>query len=411
MESGRWASCGAMHLTGDPHGPPLAPPTDAAGLVDDALVDLGLAASVLGERAALLGLGRAGQTSCGGATRLLRAADGWVALSLAREEDVAALPALFESEAVRSPDRDAAWAPVATAVATRPAEEVVARSELLGVACARLGEPGRPFGADRGQARPRRSAERTTTRSTPLVVDLSGLWAGPLATSLLARTGWSVVKVEDRRRPDGARRGNRTFFDLLNGGKRSVALDVDDPAERCVLADLVDAADVVVTSCRARAVDQLDLDPDGFLSGGTDRVWVAITAHGWDSDRVGFGDDAAVAAGLVAWHPDDGEPRFVADAVADPLCGALAARACLDAWHAGGRWFVDAPLAGAAASVATVGPAVMAERSGGGPPDGDGGPAWHLDGVPVAEPTARRPVARAAALGTDTGRVRADLGR
>ena len=194
----------------------------------------------------------------------------------------------------------------------------------------------------------------------PLVVDLSALWAGPLAAACLAATGADVVKVEDVRRPDGARRGDPDFFDLLNGAKRSVALDLRDAAGRRQLGDLVARADVVVTSGRARAIAGLGLDPDAFLAGASDRVWVAITGHGWSSDRVGFGDDAAVAGGLVAWHPEDGEPRFAADAVADPLCGALAARAALDAWSVGGRWFVDASLAGAAASVAASGPAEAA---------------------------------------------------
>ena len=58
------------------------------------------------------------------------------------------------------------------------------------------------------------------------MVDLSALWAGPLCGDLLARAGASVVKVESTQRPDGARRGSRAFFDLLNGRKRSVALDL-----------------------------------------------------------------------------------------------------------------------------------------------------------------------------------------
>ena len=100
-------------------------------------------------------------------------------------------------------------------------------------------------------------------------------------------------------------------------------------------------------------MQRLGLDPDRFLAAGTDRVWVAITAHGWDDDRVGFGDDVAATAGLVAWHPD-GRPRFAADAIADPLGGAWAAAAARDAWTAGGRWFLDASLAGIAAAAVTA---------------------------------------------------------
>ncbi|HRE01593.1 MAG TPA: hypothetical protein PLV68_09855, partial [Ilumatobacteraceae bacterium] len=52
--------------------------------------------ALLGERAAIVGLGRRGDVSCGGAARMLRVSDGWLALSLARADDVAAVPAWLE---------------------------------------------------------------------------------------------------------------------------------------------------------------------------------------------------------------------------------------------------------------------------------------------------------------------------
>jgi hypothetical protein len=118
---------------------------------------------------------------------------------------------------------------------------------------------------------------------------------------------------------------------------------------------------------------------------------VAITAHGWGSGRVGFGDDVAAAAGLVAWHPGDGEPRFAADAIADPVCGALAAHAALAAWRRGGRPFLDASLVGAARAVA--------------PPAGPATAGWSIDGEPVAPPRPRAADRPAAALGADTAAV------
>ena len=52
--------------------------------------------ALLGERAALAGLSRQGGTSAGGAARLVPVVDGWMALALARLDDVAALPAWLE---------------------------------------------------------------------------------------------------------------------------------------------------------------------------------------------------------------------------------------------------------------------------------------------------------------------------
>ena len=380
-----------MDLTGDPAGPPLAPATSAAPTVDAALAPFGLDASVLAERAASAGLARGGRASCGRGSRLLQAADGWLALSLSRADDVASLPALLDAGFDGEPDGtgDAApWERAARLVAARPAAEVAARAEMLGMPCGVVAEPvAAPPLALIAEAAP-------DHRRPPYVVDLSALWAGPLATSCLRRVGATVVKVEDVRRPDGARRGDPAFYDLLNGGKLSVALDLGTAGGRRALASLVDRADIVVTSARARAVEALGLDPEAALAGAGDKVWVAITAHGWGSSRVGFGDDVAAAAGLVAWHPD-GEPRFAADAIADPLAGALAAHAALAAWQQGGRHFVDASLAAAAHAVAP--PA--------GEPARPAEPGWSIDGEPVASPRPRPADRPAAALGADTDAV------
>ncbi|HMJ74846.1 MAG TPA: CoA transferase [Iamia sp.] len=390
----RWAASGAMALTGDADGPPLAPPTTAALVLDARLAPFGLDGRVLGERAALLGRGRQGSTSCGGSARLLRGRDGWLALSLPRPSDVDLLPALLGVADTEDPWPDDPWPAVARAVADRDVAEVEADAVTLGLAVAAVGGSTAQV-AVRGRAR---AGDRGGPAGAPRVVDLSALWAGPLCADLLRRGGAEVVKVESVGRPDGARSGVAAFYDLVNEQKASVAVDLATAAGRAVLRGLVDAADIVVTSARARAIHHLGLDPSRFLAGGTDRVWVAITGHGWDVDRVGFGDDAAAAAGLVAWG-DDGCPRFAGDAVADPVGGVVAAAAATRAWGRGGRWFVDAPLAGAARLVtpSVPVPATAAVL------DDDG--RGNVAGEPVRAPHARRAGTSAAALGADTARA------
>ena len=66
--------------------------------------------------------------------------------------------------------------------------------------------------------------------------------------------------------------------------------------------------------------------------------------------RVGFGDDCAAAGGLVAWH--GGHPRFIGDALADPLTGLRAARLALEYLAAGPCGLIDVALAATAADVA-----------------------------------------------------------
>jgi crotonobetainyl-CoA:carnitine CoA-transferase CaiB-like acyl-CoA transferase len=91
------------------------------------------------------------------------------------------------------------------------------------------------------------------------------------------------------------------------------------------------------------------------------QVWLSITGYGRAApQRVAFGDDSAVAGGLVGWTAGGAapEPVFCADAIADPLvgvCGALAvARSVAD----GGGGLIDLSMREvAAAFAAAAGPA------------------------------------------------------
>jgi CoA-transferase family III len=381
-----------MYLTGDPEGPPLAIVWDEDRRLDSLFSRFGVDAAVLGERAGAALLGRGGQLSCSRRTRLMPARDGWVALSLARTEDLELLPALL---GIDVSDLEVAWGKVAPEVESRSVAELDEQAGLLGLCLSVVGGATGPLMASGG---PRPGAQ---LRRAPLVVDLSALWAGPLAAQLLRRSGARVVKVEDVSRPDGARGAAGQFFDLVNEHKLSVALDFRTPVGRSHLLDLLSAADVIVTSSRARAFDQLDIAVDDVLCTSSDKVWTAITGYGWSSNRVGYGDDVAAGAGLVAWHPVDEEPRFAADAIADPLCGVEAAAMTLDCLARGGRWFVDASLAGAALEVKPQqAPAQTAQLQEG---------IWYFGGRPVEAPRARAPQAPARPFGSDTDKVLASL--
>ena len=251
---------------------------------------------------------------------------------------------------------------------------------LLGLPVARLGEAG-PTGV---AAEPLGGAPAREATGL-LVVDLSALWAGPLCGDLLARAGATVVKVESHSRPDGARRGPAAFFDLLNWRKRSVALDLQRAEGTRLLHGLVQRADVVIEASRPRALAQLGISVRHLVERGGPQVWISITGYGRTGDaanRVGFGDDAAVAGGLVAWAGRT--PMFCADAVADPLTGLTAANACLEALVRGGRWLLDVSMAGVSAGLA--GPALAVPRDCRSPTRGRGRPS---DRPPCSGPTRR----------------------
>lgn len=329
------------------------------------------ATELLTGRAALLGLAPPGRISAGGATRLLAAADGWCALTLSRPDDIAAVPALLHTDTV-GPEP---WQAIEVWAAGREAAEVVGRARLLGLPAAVLGET---------EATPPRvtrlGANRAGRLTGLLVADLSSMWAGPLCGQLLARAGATVVKVESPTRPDGTRAGVPAFFDWMNSGKLSFAVDFDDPAMAALLA----VADVVIEASRPAALARHGLGPDAVVA-RAGRVWLRITGHGSVGEQanwVAFGDDAAVAGGLVGYRA--GTPVFTGDAIADPLTGLDAARAVATSLARGGGELIEYSMAAVAAGYA--GQAVQP--------------------VEAATPTVPAPALPAPALGADNAAVR-----
>ncbi|RRR44888.1 CoA transferase [Mycolicibacter terrae] len=341
MAEAAWGASGLAWLTGAPDGRPdfsRAAVLQRAGQLVDRL-DLGVdAASLLAGRAALRGFTRAGRVSPGGASRLLPAVDGWWALTLSRPDDLDAVPALIETDCPGEP-----WAAIAAWAADQPVADVVGRARLLDLPAAGLGETAAapPLIRRVGPAGPSRGP------GGALVVDLTSLWAGPLCGQLLARAGATVVKVESPSRPDGTRAGDRAFFDWMNTGKLSCAIDFDHDA--VFLAQLLAAADVVLEGSRPAALARRGLGPLD-VTGRPGRVWLQITGHG---GFPGFGDDAAVAGGLVGFDVA-GDPVFCGDAIADPLTGIEAAVAVFEALARGGGELITFSLATVAAGYAAL---------------------------------------------------------
>jgi crotonobetainyl-CoA:carnitine CoA-transferase CaiB-like acyl-CoA transferase len=349
-----------MDVTGWADGPglmcaaPLAAAADGAMMAFAALAEgadgaLPKGASLLGQRARLRGLRRGGQQSPGGGCRLLPTRDGWIALSVARNEDWAAVPAWL------CDDLPAEWGAIGRALREQGADGVVARGRLLGLAVARAD------GGDVAQAWRGRSSGTAgpVRRRRPVVIDLSALWAGPLAGALLRLAGADVIKVEDVARPDGARLGHGGFFDWLNGGKRCVALDFSDAQGQAALRALLRQADIVIEGSRPRALRQIGVIAEEFLLRQPELVWVSLTAHGRDGAAgawVGFGDDAAVAGGLsLCMARTYGQMMFAGDAIADPLTGLHAAVAAWAAWRRGVGGLVSLSLAGVVARAVQLG--------------------------------------------------------
>lgn len=267
-----------------------------------------------------------------GACRLIRARDTWVALNMSREEDWDVIPALTGIDG-------RAWSDIEDHAQSSDAADFCARAAELQLPVAVLGE-----------AAPYNWSEAAPLAVPTHVVDLSALWAGPLASGILAAVGASVIRVENTRRPDPTSQNSPELDVRINGRKDRKEMDLTSPDARAQLLALIAEADVLVTSGRAAALARLGLSMDALERINPGLIWLAITGHGFTGNgaqRVGFGDDCAVAGGLVQMI--DGRPQFLGDALADPLTGVEGALAVMRRAAASVPGVIDLPLAGVAA--------------------------------------------------------------
>lgn len=290
--------------------------------------------TLLGERASNGGYLVPGLQSAGiGGSRLMPCRDGgWFALTLLRQDDRELLPALLSCQADGLPDDD--WLP--SEVAKHDCAELVARARELGFPAASADEAPVSPPVDlliEGLSRPAPEAR------TPLVIDLSAIWAGPLAGHLLWLAGAQVVKVESPSRPDLIRRDDPATFDIINQGKASVLAELNDPVQRDALIALIRRADIVIESSRIRALAHLGIDAEALVRETPGLVWLSVTGHGVRGSAAhwtGVGNDCSVAAGLSRAMVDaGGEMGYVGDALTDPLTGITAAFEGWKAWTKG----------------------------------------------------------------------------
>jgi len=290
--------------------------------------------TLLGERGSHGNYRINGLVSAGiGGSRLMQTRDeGWFALTLIRAEDRELLPALFQDGDLAIHDNDA----IARAAQMHACDDLVERGRLLGLPVASADETPVSPPVEvlvRGLHRQRERQHRLR------VIDLSAIWAGPLAGHLLWLAGAEVVKVESLTRPDLIRRDDPATFDLINQGKANIVIDFADDGQKARLIALIRSADVVIESSRPRALRHLGIDAEALVREVPGLVWLSVTGHGASGEAAnwtGIGNDCAVAGGLArALANVTGEMGYVGDAIADPLTGITGALEACRAVRAG----------------------------------------------------------------------------
>ncbi|HEV8625707.1 MAG TPA: CaiB/BaiF CoA-transferase family protein [Acidimicrobiia bacterium] len=130
------------------------------------------------------------------------------------------------------------------------------------------------------------SAERPRPLDGIRVLDLTRLLPGNFCTLALALLGADVIKVEDRGAGDYMRvfghqvDGAGAAHHLANRDKRSLCLDLKDPADRAVFTDLVRSAHVLVESFRPGVLDRLGFGAQALHAIRPDLVVASISGYG-----------------------------------------------------------------------------------------------------------------------------------
>ncbi|MFK4760930.1 CaiB/BaiF CoA transferase family protein [Microbacterium sp. ZW T5_45] len=161
------------------------------------------------------------------------------------------------------------------------------------------------------------------------VLDVSTLFAGPLAATFLGDFGADVIKVEHPRRPDASRGhgpqkdGVNLWWKTLGRNKRTATIDLGQPSGAEVLLRLVADADVMIENFRPGTLERWGLSPEQLFAANPRLVLARVTAFGQFgpySARPGFGSLAEAMSGFAALTGDpDGPPTLPPFGLADGI--------------------------------------------------------------------------------------------
>ena len=190
------------------------------------------------------------------------------------------------------------------------------------------------------------------------VLDLSTVVFGPLASQVLAGYGAEVIKIEppggDSTRYTGpaAEPGMAALFLACNHSKKSVVLDLKQPAAQEALHALLAGADVLMYSMRPQKLAALGLDHELLRSRYPGLVFVGL--HGFGeagpyAGRPAYDDIVQGMSGLAdLMQRQTGEARYLPTIAADKTCALVAAHAILAALfvreRSGRGGFVEVPM-------------------------------------------------------------------
>ncbi|WP_126174137.1 CaiB/BaiF CoA transferase family protein [Altericroceibacterium xinjiangense] len=174
------------------------------------------------------------------------------------------------------------------------------------------------------------------------VADFSHVMAGPFASHLLRLMGAEVIKIEshkgDQFRNYGADRrfdGMSPAFIAANVGKKSIALDLKDPAEQAIARKIVQRSDVLLENFRPGVIARLGFGYDAVRELKPDIVFCSVSGYGQQGaqrDWPAIDNIVQATSGMMMLSGAEGDPPVrIGFPVVDTLTGQTAAVAVLGA--------------------------------------------------------------------------------
>ncbi len=181
------------------------------------------------------------------------------------------------------------------------------------------------------------------------IVDITRAMAGPYCTMMLGDFGADVIKVErpgtgDESRgwgppfvgePYGDYPGQSAYFLSANRNKRSLTVNLKDPAGQEIIRQLVRVSDVLIENYRTGVLDKMGLGADHLLEQNPGLIYCSISGYGRTGpyrDRPGYDAIIQAEGGLMSiTGPADGPPSRVGVPIIDITSGMFAASAILAA--------------------------------------------------------------------------------
>jgi len=167
-----------------------------------------------------------------------------------------------------------------------------------------------------------RTMPNTDRRPGPLdgllIADFSRVLAGPYCTMLLGDLGATVIKVESPGGDDTrtwkppVRDGVATYYMAINRNKRSVVLDLKDPADLQLAHELATRADIFIENFKPGGLKRFGLDYDAVQQRNSGIIYASISGFGTAQGASLPGYDVIVQAmsGLMSLTGDPDGPAY-----------------------------------------------------------------------------------------------------